>query len=109
MEATIEKPKRLFELFEGKNSEEIRDIVHEINLVRSRSLGHLSATILNTHLDLKHMTWNGIDSNFDPDETYISVTRLKKIISDIEDSVKDVNELFSEIDGSTLINLHPLK
>jgi hypothetical protein len=51
------------------------------------------------------MTWNGIDNNFDPDETYISVTRLKKIISDLEASVKDANKLYSEIDGSTLINL----
>lgn len=104
MEATLEKPKRLFELFEGKNSEEIKDIAHEINMVRSRSLGRLSGIVINTHSNLKHMTWNGIDSNFDPDEAYISVTRLKKIISDIEASVKEVNELYSEIDGSTLIN-----
>lgn len=103
MEATIEKPKRLFD-FEGKNSEELRDAVHEINMVRSRSLGRLSGIVINTHSTLKHMTWNGIDSDFDPDETYISVTRLKKIISDIEASVKDTNELYSEIDGSTLIN-----
>jgi hypothetical protein len=103
MEATIEKP--YLHDFEGKNQTEIREIVHEINLVRCRTLGHLSALVLTTHLELKCMTWNGIDNNFDPDETYISVTRLKKIISDIEASVKDANELYSEIDGSTLINL----
>jgi len=92
--------------FTGKTSTEINNQIHEINLVRARTLGRLAAIAGTTHSELKSLTWKGIDSDFNPEESYISTTELKKIISRIEDSVKSINEHYSAIDGDGIVNLY---
>jgi len=104
MEATLEKPQYL-NVFEGKTSEEIREAVHEIDMIRAKTLGHLAAIVMNAHTEMRHLTWNGIDSGFDPEETYISVTQLQKIIARLEASTKEANERYSVIGGGKLIYL----
>jgi hypothetical protein len=104
MEATLTATEtKYLDNFEGKTPEEVREAIHEINMVRARTLGRLSALVAHTHKDLKYMTWHGIDSDFNPEETYISVTKLQEIISYMEISIKEVNEQYETIGGGKIV------
>jgi hypothetical protein len=103
MEAIIEKPHTLSD-FTGKTSVEMSNQLQEISTIRARTLGHLSALIAHTHGDLKEMTWrHSINSNFDPEESYISVADVQRLLSRIEKSVAEANERYEEIGTGKIV------
>jgi hypothetical protein len=105
MEAIIEKPNSLSD-FTGKTAAEMNSQLQEIGIIRARTLGHLAALVTHTHRDLKEMTWrHSINSNFDPEESYISVSDVQRLLSRMEKSVEDANERYEAIGTGQIINL----
>ena len=103
MEATTEKTQYLSD-FTGKTPAEISEAAHEINMIRARSLGRLSGITLNTRAELKYLTWHGISEGFDPEESYVSVEEVKKIIAHMEADLNKVNEIYAVIGTGKLVD-----